>query len=134
MQVILDRVFLSTKFKVGAARGPEHRWLNPTYGYFVKSRWRFMHLVFRGTAEEASSLETRLITWAKAVYPKDGERGCQNKAPGGESIREAGGWWVYVVFETDPDYPRTALARQLQDVHVSTCAFCASADTDEDSF
>ena len=60
--------------------------------------------------------------------------GCQNKAPGGESIREAGWWWVFVVFETDPDYPRTALARQLQDVHVSTCALCASADTDEDSF
>ena len=127
MQVILDRVFLSTKFKVGAARGPEHRWLNPTYGYFVKSRWRFMHLVFRGTAEEASSVETRLITWAQAVWPKDGERGCQNKAPGGESIPEVGeGWWVYVVFETDPDHPRTTKARHMRGEHVRTCEYCLS--------
>ena len=59
MQVILDRVFLSTKFKVGAARGPEHRWLNPTYGYFVESRWRFMHLVFRG-------LQRRPRPWRRA--------------------------------------------------------------------
>ena len=90
-------------FKCGIAADPKDRYFNHENGYVLEERWHFMHVFWRGPANDCRQVEIDFIAMTKDV------EGCCNERDGGDGVSlvsshcASGSGVVWVVHELMDD-------------------------------